>query len=198
MSVPILILAGGASRRMGARDKLLEPVHGQPLLRLQAWRALKVSPAVSVLIRPDRPDLESALEGLNVRIIRADESEEGIGGSIRAGTRAHLDQSCFLLMLADLVDIDSSDLRAVIGARNLSPGPMIWRGATTDGKPGHPILFEQPVFEDLLQLQGDTGGETIMAKHAGNINLVALPGAKARRDLDTPQDWDNWRAEQNA
>src|SRR6056297_1571337 len=137
MTVPILILAGGTSSRMGSRNKLLERVGGQPLLRLQAWRALKASREVSVLIRPGQPLLKQALSGLNLRLIVAPEAYEGMGGSIRAGTRAHLRSKCFLLMLADLIDIEASDMRAVMQARNIDSSPLIWRGATEDGRPGN-------------------------------------------------------------
>ena len=193
MTVPILILAGGNSSRMGDREKLLEDVGGQPLLRLQAWRALKVSREVTVLLRPGTPALRRALTGLQVRTLVVPEAFEGMGGSIRAGTRAHLRAKCFLLVLADLIDIDSADMRAVIAARNTANGPWIWRGATEDGKPGHPILFEHHVYGDLLNLRGDDGGRSVIEKHSDKVQLVLLPGSRARHDLDTPEDWAEWR-----
>lgn len=192
MTVPVLILAGGASTRMGARNKLLEPAFGQPLIRLQAWRALKASRDVSVLVRPDQPEIANALTGLDVSIIIASEAVEGIGGSIRAGTRSFLRQPCFLLMLADLVEIEASDLRKVMNASAIESGPRIWRGATEDGKPGHPILFERHVYDDLLKLSGDNGGKSVIEMYRDQTRLVNLPGQRARFDLDTPEAWDAW------
>jgi len=180
---------------MGSRHKLLEEVHGQPLLRLQAWRALKASRDVTVLIRPGVPMLKQVLTGLNVRVLVAPEAYEGMGGSIRAGTRAHLRSRCFLMLLADLIDIEASDMREVMTARSTHSGPWIWRGATQDGKPGHPILFEKNVYSDLLNLRRDHGGNEFIAAHKDRVQLVPLPGQRARRDLDTMEDWDTWRAE---
>ena len=196
MSVPILILAGGNSTRMGQRHKLLEPVRGQTLLRLQAWRALKTSREVTVLIRPGQPALKRALAGLPIRLLTAPEAFEGMGGSIRAGTRAHLRYKCFLMLLADLVEIEAQDMRTVIQARATKNGPWIWRGATEDGKPGHPILFEHAIYGDLLNLRGDQGGQDIMAARTDRVQLVPLPGQRARMDLDTPEDWKAWREAQ--
>ena len=196
MTVPILILAGGSSTRMGDRNKLLEIVEGQPLLRLQAWRALKASRDVTVLMRPGQPALKRAIAGLPVRLLTASEAIEGIGGSIRVGTRAHLRHKCFLMMLADLVEIEANDMRKVIAARATDHGPWAWRGATEDNKPGHPILFEQSIYADLLNMRGDTGASEILAQHADKVKLVPLPGQRARLDLDTPEDWDAWRASQ--
>lgn len=194
MTVPILILAGGSSSRMGARHKLLEPVQGQPLLRLQARRALKASSDVTVLIRPDRPALQDAIAGLPVKLLVAPEAVEGMGGSIRAGTRSQLGNECFLMLLADLVEIEASDMRKVMAARANSTGPWVWRGATEDGKPGHPILFDKAIYGELLNLRGDSGGGEIMKSHADKEMHVPLSGQRARTDLDTPEDWDAWRA----
>lgn len=181
---------------MGPRHKLLEDVNGQPLLRLQAWRALKASRDVTVLIRPGMPALKRAVAGLPVRLLVATEAFEGMGGSIRAGTRANLRAKCFLMMPADLVEIEASDMRAVINARATENGPWFWRGATQDGKPGHPILFEASSYAELLNLRGDQGGAEIMQRHPDKVQLVPLPGQRARTDLDTPEEWDHWRAEQ--
>ncbi len=181
---------------MGARDKLLELVDGQPLLRLQAWRALKASREVTVLIRPGQPALKRAVAGLPVRLMTVTEAFEGMGGSIRAGTRAHLRHKCFLMVLADLVEIEATDMRDVIAARSTEHGPWVWRGATEDGKPGHPILFEQAIYADLLNLRGEDGGKSLMERHADKVHLVPLPDQRARRDLDTPEEWAAWRNSQ--
>ncbi|WP_246035873.1 nucleotidyltransferase family protein [Aliishimia ponticola] len=192
--IPILILAGGASRRMAGRDKLTETVDGVPLLRLQAERALRVSKDVNVLMRPGRPDRKQALEGLDVNVIVSPHALEGMGGSLRTGIEALDDRPCVLLMLADLIDINARDLRMVIEARTTAPNALIWRGATQDNRPGHPVLFDRAVFADLKRLEGDSGGQEVMKAHADRVVLVPLPGDAARTDLDTPEDWARWRA----
>ncbi|MFK7877835.1 MAG: NTP transferase domain-containing protein [Paracoccaceae bacterium] len=197
MTVPILILAGGASTRMGSRNKLLEPVRGQPLLRMQAWRAMKASRDVSVLYRPGQPAIRRALAGLAVKHIVAREAFEGMGGSIRAGTLAHLRAKCFVMMLADLVEIEASDLRDVMQARAQSENNFhIFQAATDDGQPGHPILFDRTIYSELMNLRGDVGARDILKRHADHIKLVPLKGQRARLDLDTPEAWDHWRAQQ--
>ena len=74
MSTPIVILAGGSSSRMAPRHKLLEMVDNQPLLRLQANRALSVSNRVHVILRPGLPRLQHALEGLDVQMQVAEDA----------------------------------------------------------------------------------------------------------------------------
>lgn len=194
MTTPVLILAGGSSSRMAPRNKLLENVDGQPLLRLQAWRALKASRDVTVLLRPNQPALKTALDGLPVRILTANEALEGMGGSIRAGTRSLQNAPCFLMLLADLVDIEAEDMRRVMSAREAKTGAVAWRGTTEDGKPGHPILFDSALYPELMELSGDQGAKAVLSRYADQIVDVPLPGQRARTDLDSPDDWLLWRS----
>ncbi|MEO0682746.1 MAG: NTP transferase domain-containing protein, partial [Pseudomonadota bacterium] len=87
--VSALLLAAGASRRMAGRDKLLEDVGGEPVLR-RAARALLDSAAdeVVAVLRPGDAARAQALAGLGVRVVENPEAEEGMAASIRAGLRA--------------------------------------------------------------------------------------------------------------
>lgn len=194
MSLAALLLAGGASRRMKGRDKLMEEVEGQPLIRRQAALLRAVSDDVTVALRPGSADRRAALEGLGVRIIEPPEALEGMGGTIRAGVSGLQDRTGILLLLADLPDLQVSDLRAVIEARQEQPQAHLWRGATEDGAPGHPILFAPVVYPDLMALSGDDGGRGAVAAHSAHTVLVPLPGGRARADLDTAEDWAAWRS----
>lgn len=194
--IPILILAGGASSRMGARDKLTEDVDGLPLLRHQARNALTVSQNVTVLLRPGNEAARGSIDDLPVTILEPKAALEGMGGSLRAGTLALRDHPAFLLLLADLVEVTPNDMQQVIAARSQHPDARIWRGTTEDGAQGHPIVFDRAVFPDLLHLTGDDGGRAVITKHRAHLHRVPLPGQHARRDLDSPEDWARWRAEQ--
>ena len=56
-----VLLAAGSARRMQGRDKLLEPVQGQPLLRVLALRLLDSGVAqVAVTLRADDPARRAA------------------------------------------------------------------------------------------------------------------------------------------
>lgn len=196
MSDVILILAAGQSRRMRGRDKLLEEVDGTPLLARQASRAARVAETVLVALPPHPHPRYATLEGLGVTALTIPDSAEGMGGTLR-GAVARLPAQCsgVLVLLADLPEITEQDLQSVLAARILAPDALIWRGSTEDGRPGHPILFDRQVFPDFEALNGDEGGQSLIRRYKDHVHLVPLPGAHARRDLDTPEDWDAWRAE---
>lgn len=191
--VPILILAGGASTRMRGRDKLMEEIGGEPLLRLMTRRALTVSDSVYVALRPDKPERLQALSGLPVEMVLAQAALEGLSGSLREGVAALPECPAFMVLLADTPAVGATDMNAVLTARDAHPKARIWRGATKDGKPGHPILFHSCLRPLFRRLQGDSGGEEIVKPLKDRTHLVRFEDDRARRDLDTPEDWVAWR-----
>lgn len=190
---PTLILAAGQSSRMHHRDKLLEPVHGTPLLRRIARIACDVSDDVHVALHHNADNRLALLEDLPITPLLTPEAAEGMGGTMRAGVAQLPDCDAFLLLLSDLPDLTADDLRAVITARETHPDNLIWRGATTTGKPGHPILFDAALRPQFETLQGDTGGEPLVNPLKDQTHLVRFDSDRARLDLDTPEDWANWR-----
>ena len=194
--IPIILLAAGASSRMRGRDKLLEQVDDMPLLRRQAIMAEAVTdgPVLVALPPPPHPRYE-VLTGLEITPVPVPDAAEGINASLRrcfaqiAGTA-----DAAMVLLADLPDLTEDDLNKTLQAVDLTSEKTIWRGATLDGKPGHPIIFRSDHFVEFAALQGDSGGQDIVRKAWDQTVLVLLEGQHARLDLDTPEDWAAWRA----
>ena len=69
IDLPIIILAAGASSRMRGRDKLLELVEGDPLLRRQAQMVRDVTSGPVIVALPPMPHPRYAvLKGLDVTL----------------------------------------------------------------------------------------------------------------------------------
>lgn len=193
--IPILILAAGASTRMRGRDKLLEPVAGQPVLRRIAAAAISTGQPVMVTLPPGAVLRRAALVGLGVGILTVDDAPTGMAASIRAGVAALPPTATgVLLVLADMPEIGPDDLTALLNAHDPTPGAPILRAAATGGEPGHPVLFPSRYFPYLRTLTGDSGARAILSDPAAPVQLVQLPGRRAVTDLDTPEDWDRWRS----
>lgn len=192
--IPILILAGGASSRMRGADKLLEPVAGRPLLRLLAQRALDTGSGVYVALPPDCAARLAVLDGLAITPLIVPEASEGMSGTMRGAVAQLPPCPAFMLLLADLPEITTQDMMTVIKARDDHPDQVIWRGATRDRQPGHPIVFDSSLRPGFSALVGDGGGETLVAPLRDRTFLVPFDTDRARLDLDTPEDWDAWRA----
>lgn len=194
-STAILVLAAGASRRMRGRDKLLEPVAGEPLLRATVRKARATGCPVHVALPDAAHPRAACLAGLGAVPVWVPDAAEGMAASLRAGVAALPQAERIMIMLADMPEITTGDLAALIAAaRDGADGTLIWRGASADGRPGHPIVFDAALRPRFAALSGDTGGASILAACRDAVRLVPLPGAHATCDLDTPEDWAAWRA----
>ena len=193
---PILILAAGQSRRMRGTDKLAELVRGEPLLTRVARTALAASSRVFVALPAADHPRAGLLAGLAVTSLAVPQATEGQAATLRMGVAALPDCPRFMVLLADLPDLTAGDLTAVLTAPLTAPDALIWRGATDDGKPGHPILFAASLRPRFATLSGDSGGQEVTVPLSAQTHLVRLPGNRARHDLDTPEDWAAYRSGQ--
>ncbi|AVL51721.1 4-diphosphocytidyl-2C-methyl-D-erythritol synthase [Roseobacter denitrificans] len=196
--IPIILLAAGASRRMRGGDKLLEEVDGLPLLRRQTMRAINATKGpVIVTLPPEGHARKEALTGLKVTTVPVPDAAHGMSVSLRRGlAQVPVDAGAVMVLLPDLPDLTTKDLVAVLDAADRTKDALIWRGTTSDGAAGHPIVFARALFAELASISGDTGGASVVARHSDKTSFIRLPGNRARLDLDTPEDWAKWRASQ--
>ncbi|MGI9367359.1 MAG: nucleotidyltransferase family protein, partial [Ruegeria sp.] len=154
--------------------------------------------SVIVALPPAPHPRYAALEGLDVRSVAVPDAAEGINASLRTAlTHVPDDAKAVMVLLADQPDLTVKDLKALMATVSKHPDYVIWRGATEDGKPGHPVIFDRSMFDDLSKLTGDTGAKELVQSVSDKVNLVRLPGQNARLDLDTPEDWKDWLERNN-
>ncbi|MCR9109305.1 nucleotidyltransferase family protein [Marivita sp. XM-24bin2] len=193
--IAIVIPAAGASRRMGARDKLLEPVDGRPLLRGVAQRALAVSEHVFVTLPDPASQRRDALQGLDVSLVMVPDAKDGMSASLRrAAAEVPEGVDGVMILPADMPDLTVEDLQLVAQAFGDSSGAFLVQGAGRDEKPGHPVIFPADLIPALQTLEGDNGARAVLKANASRLIRVALPGDNALIDLDTPDAWTLWRA----
>lgn len=192
-SITILIPAAGAARRMRGADKMMEQVGGQPLIARQASAARATGARVLVTLPPGNATRAAALVGLGVETILVPDHAEGLAASLRAGVAALAPgTNALIVFLADLPQITTADLNALISTHRAMPNRII-QAATPDWAPGHPVLLPSWIFPALMELTGDAGARAILARHGESVVLVPLSDARAVTDLDTPEDWLAWR-----
>lgn len=179
-----ILLAAGLSSRFG-RQKLLEPWHGEPLLRhaARSWIEAALSPVVVVLSRDRR--LSNALADLAVERVENPAPERGISSSIALGLHAlGEDVSSVLIGVADQPHLSADGLRRLMAA--FQAGRIIV--PRYDDHRGNPVIFDRGFFPELLALDGDRGGQQIVGRHAADVIEVRLPAIMGE-DVDRPEDW---------
>lgn len=189
----ILIPAAGASRRMRGTDKLLEEVDGQPQLRRVAAMALATGAQVLVTLPESGPLLparRAALTGLRVRTIPVPDWHEGMAASLRAGAREAGAVEGLMILMPDMPSLEREDIEAMIVAFAADPTRPL-RATTEGGTGGHPVIFPRRLLQEVMVLTGDRGGRAVL--EGEEVRAIPLPGARAIEDLDTPEDWADWR-----
>lgn len=190
MTVAILILAAGQSRRMRGADKLMQPVGPDPLLRVVCDRALATGcPVFAALPGPEHPRAGVLPDG--VTPVWVADAAQGMGRSIAAGVAAlPASVQAVMILPGDMPDLTADDLRTMLAGYQ---GGLL-RAVTQDGRPGHPVIFPRDCFADLRTLMGDEGARHVIFANLAQLRTHPLPGQHALTDLDTPEDWAAWRA----
>ncbi|MFU8856170.1 MAG: NTP transferase domain-containing protein [Deferrisomatales bacterium] len=182
-----VLLAAGASRRMGKVNKLLLPVGGIPIVRRVARAMLEggLSPVV-VVLGADGAAVRSALEGLPVRFVTNPRHEEGMGTSVAAGVGAlGAKTAAAAVVLGDLPGLRPREVRAVADGFAASRRGIAL--PVREGRRGHPVVFDLGRYRGrLTALGGDEGARALLAEHPEDVVEVEVEDAGVLEDLDTP------------
>ncbi len=181
---------------MRGRDKLAEPVEGQPLLARQTRAALATGATVYVALRPDDDRRAGLIAGLPVTVVPVPDAQLGMASALRRGVAAlPADTAAVTILPADMPELDADALCRLHAAFDAQSDPVLVQATTSDGVRGHPVLFPADCFAAFRMLSGDSGARQILKANAHRVIPVALPGNAAITDLDTPEAWATWRAE---
>jgi len=193
----IIILAAGASRRLGHPKQLLDH-GGLPLLSHTAEAALStgIRPVIVVLgAEADaiRPSVER--EGLTT-VVNPD-WREGLASSLRTGLQHRIDTApqveTAILMVCDQPYVSAGIIKALLQRREQTGLPAA--ACTYAGRMGTPALFHRSLFGELLRLSGDSGARKWLSEHPESV--ATLPFGRGELDIDTPEDLDRWNTYRN-
>ncbi|MBO2012005.1 NTP transferase domain-containing protein [Hymenobacter negativus] len=185
--VALLLLAAGASTRMGQPKQLLL-YHGRTLLRHAAETAVASGCAPIVLVTGALHDeLLPEIAGLPIRAVYNTGWASGMASSIRAGLLALAETSpaAVLIMLADQPLLTPELLRQLV-AQQQQTHALIVAAAYADTL-GVPAVFHQSVLPELLKLQGQQGAGRLIASLGAAVGQVAFP--EGVLDVDTPEQY---------
>ncbi len=183
----VVILAAGASTRMGTPKQLLD-YQGQPLLRHAAEVALATScQRVIVVLGCRSQQLREALRGLPVTIVENPDWEGGMGTSIRAGVAIAEQEKLdgVILGLADQPLITPQILDTLIQTHVASGHAIVT--SQYAGTVGVPVFFSREYFPHLLGLEPSQGCKGVILKHTQHAMRLDCP--EAEMDVDTPEDY---------
>jgi molybdenum cofactor cytidylyltransferase len=182
-----LLLAAGASRRMG-RPKQLLSFKGRSLIRTAAETLVhSACEPIVVVVGAEREACINEIDDLNLDVFVNDDWRAGMSSSIKSGLTKLLteepDLDAVVILLCDQPLITSEMIDRLVDAFAESHSPIV--AAEYDDVTGVPALFSREVFDELLNLDGDKGARDLI-RGADRVLTVAMP--EAAFDIDTLAD----------
>lgn len=181
-----IILAAGASQRLGQPKQLLE-------WRNRSLLAHAITTADSVLRERTIVVLGANAEAINngidldgtVAIINPD-WQEGMASSIRAGIQAlPPSATAALILLCDQPLVKQAHLQMLLNAWQTAPTKIV--ASLYRQSPGVPALFPREFFGDLSALAGDRGAKPLLQKFESRLLKIPMP--EAELDIDYDEDF---------
>ncbi len=187
MRVAAVVLAAGKSSRMG-RNKLLLEVGGRTILDriLDAIEASTVEEAI-VVLGHEPEAVRSIVEAHGVSAVLNPEHEKGMTSSFQAGLRGVTADAAFLV-LGDQLGLDSALLDAMAELLESDTDAMIV-SPVHNGRRGHPVLFREHLFQEMLGLGDDETVREVVLHHDREHKSVE-GGMWCTLDFDTPEDFE--------
>ena len=183
MTVGILLLAAGSSRRFGSDKRRATLKDGRTLLEtcIDTIRSSEL-PCLVCLGGGDAA-LAGELRGRGVAVAQCPGASGGMGRTLAEGVRqCPGDWEGVLIALADMPWIKASSYREI--ARRLAPDTIVVPYCA--GARGNPVGFGRRFFGLLQQQQGDSGARELIARFPAAVRRLELDDPGIRRDVDTP------------
>lgn len=188
--IGIIILAAGGSSRFGKSKQLLK-LGGKTLIRRAAENALRCQAGpVAAILGNEYEKIRSEIADLPIEIFLNPDWKSGIASSIKLGVQKILherpDISAVIFTLCDQPGVDHQTLTRLTHAYRSKSVKIV--ASSYENTVGVPALFDASLFEDLMNLTGDTGAKSVINKHFNEVMPIQAP--EAVFDVDSEADYD--------
>ncbi|GAA4970707.1 nucleotidyltransferase family protein [Algibacter aquimarinus] len=196
MDISIVILAAGASSRMGSPKQLLN--WGEDILLNHAINtALEVGNSeVIVVLGANQEIIKKAIQSNSIVILQNDEWKKGLGKSIACAVNYILklkpQTQGVLITLADQPLINTDYLNKIISRFSSNENQIIATLYDNNIK-GVPVLFDKIYFQELSNLIGDDGAKKLLKAHEYSVKTLKPPLKNV--DLDSKEDYEKLHKE---
>lgn len=196
--LPAVILAAGASTRMGSPKALLRAPDGRPFVArvVRTLTDAGVGPIVVVTGRDHDAIVDAVLSDRPQPVphfARNPDPGRGQLSSLWVGMDAvlHPDAQGLLMTLVDVPMVAAATVVKVVDAWRRLRAP-ITRPAIGD-RHGHPVIFDRAVFDELRRAPVGEGAKTVVRAHERELVNVPVEDEGCLVDVDTRDDYEALR-----
>ena len=184
-NISIIILAAGASTRLGTPKQLLK-FEDKTLLTRIAETALSTDYPTIVVLGAYAGKIMSTIKALPVKILINKSWKVGVSSSISTGLETlRSDVSAVILLLCDQPFITSDTILRLVKRRKKT-GKSIVASEYKDTI-GTPALFTHEIFKELMELENDRGAKPLIKKYR-DTRLATISAPEAAFDIDKKED----------
>jgi molybdenum cofactor cytidylyltransferase len=190
MKVGIVILAAGASTRMGAPKQIL-PVFGTTMIKhlVNETFETKCDP-ITIVVGANKDKVVPELKNMPIAIIDNPAWATGMGSSIKMGLvgtyMVAKDIDALIFMTTDMPYVNTDLLDKLVKKAIANPNKNMV-ACKYSNTLGIPVLFKKPRFEDILDLKPAEGAKYLLKKYRDEVVYVDFELGKI--DLDTKEQY---------
>jgi len=192
-SVGLIILAAGASTRMGTPKQLLLYQERSFVRHIAEVAIASVCQPIAVVLGANAKRIKPEITHLPVHVVENQQWAEGMSSSLRVGLKALLtvtqNLEAVAIALCDQPFVSSPMLDQIVEAYHFTGKAII--ASEYAGTLGVPALFSHTLFSELLALKNTEGAKQIIRKHIQEVFSVPFP--EGAIDIDTPKDYEQFQ-----
>jgi probable selenium-dependent hydroxylase accessory protein YqeC/molybdenum cofactor cytidylyltransferase len=181
-----IILASGFSRRMN-KEKLTLKVEGVPVVE-RVIKAAANSKIDDIILVYQNEEVKKIGEKYGIKTIYNERAVFGQSEAVKLGVKfADSKSKGYIFLVGDQPFITSNIINRLIHEFNIGEFPII--APSYHGKRGNPIIFSSSLKDEIMKLEGDKGGRTIIENMKDNVKLVEINETAAAMDIDTEEEY---------
>jgi molybdenum cofactor cytidylyltransferase len=184
-AIAAIILAAGASTRMGTPKQLLLYQGRSLLSRITETAIAAHCSPVFVVLGAYSAQIRCEIKDLPVQVVENPEWQTGMGSSIQALIKTSPLVEAAILLLCDQPFVSAPTIHQLQSVYRSTNNPII--ASAYQNTIGVPALFDSTLFLELTGLTQAEGAKKVIQRHINSVVTVEFP--QGAIDLDTPSDY---------
>ena len=195
MKISAVIMASGASKRMG-ENKLLFQYSGMSFIENTIKKVLE-SGFYEINLVTSHNEIENIYRNLletngfkkeknhNFIITKNHNPDKGISESIKLGVKNLKPCDAYMFFTADQPKLSTETIKYIMSKAEIDKIII----PKYNNENGSPTIFGGNFKDNLLYLEGDTGGKQIVQENKGKVKYLDIKNVEEGIDIDTQEEY---------